>query len=41
MGIPNLGSSDGQIGNFEGPCPDGWSDYLQAQGRFILGAGNG
>jgi hypothetical protein len=31
----------GQIGYFEGPCPDGWSDYLQLHGKFILSAGSG
>ena len=26
---------------FEGKCPEGWSPYSKAEGRFILGVGKG
>jgi len=40
--LPGVRATDlGMIAYFEGTCPDGWSDYIEGQSRFIFGAGSG
>lgn len=38
--FPGVSASEtGQIAFFEKKCPEGWEDYLPAEGRFIIGSG--